>query len=58
MISRIGIGVNISKAKENDMQLINSKISQYQPEQEIPDSEAYNDYSYFPYKGYFEGDGK
>jgi len=58
VISRIGIGVNISKAKENDMQLINSKISQYQPEQEIPDSEAYNDYSYFFYKGYFEGDGK
>jgi hypothetical protein len=58
VISRIGIGVNISKAKENDMQLINSKISQYQPEQEIPDSEAYNDYSYFFYKGYFEGEGK
>lgn len=56
VVSRIGMGVNISKANQNDIDLINDKISKYQPNQEISDSEAYNDYSYFFYKGYFEGD--
>jgi hypothetical protein len=55
---RIGTGVNISKANENDMQLISNKISKYQPEHEISDSDAYNDYSYFFYKGYFGGEDK
>jgi hypothetical protein len=58
VFKRISAGVNLSKANENDMELINTKISNYQPEYEISDSEAYNDYSYFFYKGYFEGDDK
>lgn len=57
VMSRIGMGVNISKASQNNIELINNKISKHQPEEEIPDSQAYDDYSYFFYKGYFEGPG-
>jgi len=48
---RIGIGVSLSKVNTAD---INKFIKDYIPKEEIGDAQAYNDYSYFFYKGVFE----
>ncbi len=48
---RVGIGVSLSKVNTDDM---NKFINDNVPKAEIDDSQAYNDYSYFFYKGVFE----
>jgi hypothetical protein len=54
--SRIGLGINLSKAKEQDKTEFKKVVSRYTPHEEIPQSEAFNNYSYFFYKGYFQGE--
>ncbi|MCL2313312.1 MAG: hypothetical protein FWC41_12715 [Firmicutes bacterium] len=48
---RVGIGVSLSKVNTDDM---NKFIKDNVPTEEIDDSQAHNDYSYFFYKGVFE----
>ena len=57
IVKRIALGINLSKADSRDIQNIDFNISKDIPQEEIPDSEAFNDYSYFFYKGYFQGGG-
>ena len=51
---RVGLGINLSKAKEDKKGEITKDVSQHTPHEEIPDTDAFNDYSYFFYKGYFQ----
>jgi hypothetical protein len=55
VFSRIGLGINLSKAKEDKKAQISKDVSRHTPHEEIPESDAFNDYSYFFYKGYFQG---
>jgi hypothetical protein len=57
VLSRVGQGVNLSNAKQSNINQLYKFIHYYQQEEEIPDSEAYNDYSYFFYKGVFKSLG-
>jgi hypothetical protein len=57
IVKRIALGVNLSKADNQDISNIDFNISKNIPQEEIPDSDAFNDYSYFFYKGYFQGEG-
>jgi hypothetical protein len=52
---RISLGINLSKAGEDGMAQIKKDVSNLTPQEEIPDTDAFNDYSYFFYKGYFQG---
>lgn len=54
VLQRIGIGVNLAKANEKDVSAINEVISSLYPKNEIEDSEAHKDYSYFFYKGFYQ----
>lgn len=54
VLSKIGQGINLSKAKKENVEKISSVVSALMPKEEIPDSEASKDYSYFFYKGVFE----
>lgn len=53
--SRVCQGINLSKANEDEKAEITREISRYTSRQEIADHDAFNDYSYFFYKGYFLG---
>jgi hypothetical protein len=55
VIKRLGLGLNISKAKKTNIAQLTKKVSQVMAKDEIPEDEAFNDYSYFFYKGYFLG---
>ena len=57
VVKRIAIGINLSKADSQEIRDIDFNISKEIPQDEIPDTEAFNDYSYFFYKGYFQGGG-
>jgi hypothetical protein len=48
---RVGIGVSLSKVNTDE---INKFIKAYVPKEEIDDTQAFTDYSYFFYKGVFE----
>jgi uncharacterized protein (UPF0248 family) len=54
ILSKIGQGINLSKARKENVEKISSEISDLMPKKEIPDSDASKDYSYFFYKGVFE----
>lgn len=56
VMQRIGLGLNLSKASEDKIKKMESFIRSNQPPAEISDDSAYNDYSYFFYKGYFSKD--
>jgi hypothetical protein len=58
VVRRICLGINLSKAKEEEITQITRDISRFMPQEEIPSSDASNDYSYFFYKGYFQGGSK
>jgi hypothetical protein len=47
--------LNISKADKVEISQITKEISQNMPKDEIPEPEAFNDYSYFFYKGFYLG---
>jgi len=53
VLQRVGIGVNLAKADDRDISEITNKITMLQPKEEISDSEAQKDFSYFFYKGYY-----
>jgi len=53
VLRRICQGTNLTKAKEEKRREITDILSKYTPHEEIIDQDAYNDYSYFFYKGYF-----
>lgn len=53
VISRIGIGIQLSKVSEGLKKEITDKISSLNPKEEISDSEASKDFSYFFFKGYY-----
>jgi hypothetical protein len=55
-MQRIGLGLSLSKASEDKIKKMESFIRSNQPSAEISDDSAYNDYSYFFYKGYFGKD--
>ncbi|MGH9988382.1 MAG: hypothetical protein ACRD8W_30980, partial [Nitrososphaeraceae archaeon] len=55
VFSRIGLGFNLSKAKQEEKSQLKKDLSRYKPHEEIPESDAFKDYSYFFYKGYFQG---
>jgi hypothetical protein len=57
ILSKVGQGINLSKARKENVEKISNEISAIMPEQEIPDSDASKDYSYFFYKGVFEKSG-
>jgi hypothetical protein len=48
---RVGIGVSLSKVNTDD---ISQSIKNELPKEEIDDTQAHEDYSYFFYKGAFE----
>jgi hypothetical protein len=54
VICRIGQGLYLSNAKQTHIDILSKYIHDNHQEEEIPDSEAYNDYSYFFYKGVFK----
>jgi hypothetical protein len=54
VMSTVCRGINLSNAKEEYIEGIKNKISKDIPEQEISDSDAALDYSYFFFKGYFD----
>ncbi|AIF84620.1 hypothetical protein NTE_02576 [Candidatus Nitrososphaera evergladensis SR1] len=56
VMQRIGLGLSLSKAPEDKIKKMESFIRSNQPSAEISDDSAYNDYSYFFYKGYFSKD--
>lgn len=51
-------GINHSNADEKEKAEITERISKYAPHDEIQDGDAFEDYSYFFYKGYFIGGGE
>lgn len=57
VLSKIGQGINLSKTRKENVEKIAYEISALMPEQEIPDSDASKDYSYFFYKGVFAKSG-
>jgi len=57
VMSRVGLGVNLSKADQHKIDEISHYIKEKQPPEEIPDSDAFNDYSYFFFKGVYENVG-
>ncbi len=54
VMTRVGQGVNLSKITSDKMDVISNFIKANLPEIEIPDNEAFEDYSYFFYKGLYE----
>lgn len=54
VFQRIGQGVNLAKAKQESIGQITDYIKNTKPPEEISDKNAYDDYSYFFYKGAFE----
>lgn len=54
VLARIGQGINLSKAKNASMEEISKYIKENCPNEEISDQKAFDDYSYFFYKGVFE----
>lgn len=57
VVQRIGLGISLSKASEQDIKDISEFMKREIPQTEIPDPETHNDFSYFFYKGVF-GSGK
>jgi hypothetical protein len=53
VISRIGIGIQLSKVSEDQKKAIIAKISSLNPKEEISDNDASKDLSYFFFKGYY-----
>ena len=53
IVSRIGRGVQLSKASDNAKKMVTEQISSLQPSIEITDEDASKDYSYFFFKGYY-----
>ena len=53
IVSRIGRGVQLSKAEDGVKKEVNKKISSLQPKKEIEDDVLSKDYSYFFFKGYY-----
>ena len=51
---RIGQSINLSKAKEDKKREITKQLEKYTPYDEIGYQDAFDDYSYFFYKGYFQ----
>ena len=49
VFSRVGLGINLSKAKEDLKAQISKDVSRYMPYEEIAESDAFNDYSYITY---------
>ena len=57
IVKRISLGIHLSNADSQYIQYVDFNISKHIPQDEIPYSYAFNDYSYFFYKGYFQGGG-
>lgn len=55
VLSRIGRGIQLSKASDDQKKSINDEIGSLQPREEIEDEVATKDYSYFFFKGYYTG---
>jgi hypothetical protein len=55
VITKVCRGIHLSNAEEEYVEEIKGKVSDNMPGQEISDSDASRDYSYFFYKGYFDG---
>lgn len=53
VVKRIGLGVQLSKINDDKKKEITEKISKLQPKEEIEDSMASKDFSYFFFKGYY-----
>lgn len=53
VVQRVGLGISLSKASEEEIKTISEYIKKEISQTEIPDSEAHNDLSYFFYKGVF-----
>jgi len=53
VLQRIGIGINLAKASDNEISEITKTVDKLHPKDEISDEEAHKDYSYFFYKGYY-----
>lgn len=53
VMQRMGLGLSLSKAPEEKIKKMELFIRDNQPSVEIRDDSAYNDYSYFFYKGFF-----
>jgi len=53
VVQRVGLGISLSKASEQDIKDISEFMKREIPQTEIPDPEAHNDFSYFFYKGVF-----
>ncbi len=53
VISRIGRGIQLSKIDNNLKEDVTQKIRHIQPNEEIDDTVASKDYSYFFFKGYY-----
>lgn len=56
VMQRVGLGLSLSKAPQDKIKNMETFITNNQPSAEIRDEAAYNDYSYFFYKGYFAKD--
>jgi hypothetical protein len=54
VFSRIGIGLNLSKASQSNVDKITNFINENQQEEEISDNNASRDYSYFFFKGVYK----
>ena len=54
VIQRVGRGISLSDAKDEDLSTMADYIKREMPAAEIPDGQAHNDYSYFFYRGAFE----
>jgi hypothetical protein len=57
VLKTVGQGLNLSKAKKDSLDKVNDKVTGLVPGEEIPDNYAFEDYSYFFYKGVFENMG-
>lgn len=53
ILSRIGRGIQLSKAPDHEKNLMTNKIGSLQPKDEISDEYSSKDFSYFFFKGYY-----
>ena len=54
VFKRIGLGINLSKAEEPELDKISLFIKNNDPKEEIVEDKQDYDYSYFFYKGVFQ----
>ena len=54
VFKRIGLGVNLSKAKQPELDKMSLFIKNNDPKEDISEDKQFDDYSYFFYKGVFQ----